>query len=307
MTVTLKSVKFEVQTRYDTHVTDDGRFRTVSDEDETIYNQSSGLYEKNPNDGAAHISLLTASGEAIGGVEQPLDPNFPLPYGQTGVQSVEKTYDGVPAGIQVDVVRPETDNVIKYTTDRSDPNSWTTELPTFSDAGAYTVYYAVEDEHGNYAAVTNFARVVIHPAEVVVTAHDVGKRADQPDPELTASVTGVNVTGDTPAEQTDALGNKYWVHTVTVLNANGDTDTLTYTLERDPGNTVGEYPIHAAGAEYQSGKVPDNANPNCHVTYVPVRSARHAQPPARPVRDAPAACACGRSCQSASVFGRLTP
>ena len=177
---------------------------------------------------------VTPASMVIGGVEQPLDPNFPLPYGESGVVSAEKTYDGEPTNIVVVVTRPEDGFVIKYTTDRTDPNSWTTEIPTFVNAGSHTVYYAVEDPSGNYAAVTNFSRVVIKPVEIVVKADDVGKRADQSDPELTATVSG-KLVGD---------------------------DEIVYELEREEGDAVGEYVVYAFGDEYQH-------NGNYHVTYEP--------------------------------------
>lgn len=222
-------------------------------------------------DGNADYTITKVNGEltvtpaamVIGGVEQPLDPNFPLPYGETGVVSVEKTYDGEPTNILVTVTRPENGYTIKYATNRSGP--WSDEVPIFTYAGSYTVYYAVEDEVGNYAAVTNFARVVINPAEVTVTANDVGKRQDQKtDPDLTATVAGVSVTREVVTTVTDEEGHVEYVHTVTLAND----DVITYSLTREPGTTVGEYPIYAGGDEYQSGK--DGVeNPNYHVTYVP--------------------------------------
>lgn len=128
----------------------------------------------------------------IGGEEQPYDPSDPLDYGETGVLDAVKVYDGIPTNIVVDVKRPSDGSChIWYTTNREDPDSWSTELPKFTDVCNQVVWYAV-DGNPNYVAVTNFARVIIYPREVVVKADDrtVKKGAENPN-DYTATVTGV--------------------------------------------------------------------------------------------------------------------
>lgn len=108
-------------------------------------------------------SLVVTPGQlVIGGKTQPLDPSRPLPQGQTGVEDVEKFYDGEGTNLVVTVTGAANPTVL-FTTNRSDAASWKADL-SLVEIGEYVVYYAVE-AHG-YASVTNFGRVIIKAPEI---------------------------------------------------------------------------------------------------------------------------------------------
>ena len=106
---------------------------------------------------------VTPAPITINGVTQPLDSRRPLDQGKTGVNDIVKEYDGVPTNLVVQVENVATPYTVKFTTNRSDPDSWKTDLGLV-DVGEYVVYYAVEAE--GYASVTNFGRVTIKVANV---------------------------------------------------------------------------------------------------------------------------------------------
>ena len=82
--------------------------------------------------------------------------------------------------------------------------------------------FSYNDKNVIASFVVNNGWMKITPAEVTVTANAISKDAGEPDPELTATVIGLY----------------------------GE-DTIDYTLERNPGETVGEYIIDVTGKEKQ--------------------------------------------------------
>jgi len=73
----LSNINFKVGVRYDTHVLDaEGKFQTS---DGANYNESTGQYEKNPNEGAAYVSLVNELGVGIG-VEGDAETEVPWRY-----------------------------------------------------------------------------------------------------------------------------------------------------------------------------------------------------------------------------------
>ena len=119
-----------------------------------------------------------------------------------------------------------------------------TSLPQGTDAGEYRVYYYVkgDDNHEDLVDENNTEdpqryygiTVTIAPAEVTVTADDKSMDYLGEEPELTATVDGLQ------GEDTE--------------------DLIEYDLSREEGDNVGEYVITPSGEEYQG---------NYHVTYVP--------------------------------------
>ena len=188
----------------------------------------------------------------------------------TTPEPVEKTYDGVPTNITVEVQNvvgdPITNDVtITYFYDPSNPQDpgdippdaeWTTDL-TFTDVGiSNKVWYVVEVP--GYDPVTNSAYVTIHPREIVVTADDKSKLPGAADPTLTWTVTdGTNaqgvVVGILPGEED-------------LVRAAVSND-VNHAISRTPGEAVTTaenppYPITVGGSENLG---------NYHVTYVPGR------------------------------------
>ena len=117
------------------------------------------------------------------------------------------TYDGKPHSI---VVTVPSDATVKYGTAEGTYNL--SEVPSYTAAGDYTVYYQVE--RPNYAVVTGSVKVTINKKDATITAHDKTKVAGEKDPELTYTVEGL-VEGE----------------------------ALTGALVRAEGEAVGEYAI----------------------------------------------------------------
>ena len=92
------------------------------------------------------------------------DPDNPRDYDDTGIEAVEKTYDGLPTNLVVNVTYPATGCTILYSTDLG--QTWQAENPTFTDAGSHTVY--VKLSAPNFAEVTTFSRVKINPRPLTV-------------------------------------------------------------------------------------------------------------------------------------------
>ncbi|MEA5002167.1 MAG: MBG domain-containing protein [Christensenella sp.] len=92
------------------------------------------------------------------------------------------------------------------------------EIPQFKNAGTYTVY--VKAENANYQDAIKELEAVIERAPLTVTADDQSKTEGETDPPLTAVVEGL-------------MG----------------TDSADYTLEREAGETAGNYTIHVSAAE----------------------------------------------------------
>lgn len=140
-----------------------------------------GNYEIEFRPGALSI---VKSPMVIGGVSQfgELDADDPLV--KTGVQRVEKTYDGVPTNITVRVDKPTgvgtgEDFHIQYS---ADGVNWSDENPQFEHAGTNKVWYSVTSgknyEDSNYFYVTNFSYVIINPAEIELTSASATKSYD---------------------------------------------------------------------------------------------------------------------------------
>jgi len=104
-----------------------------------------------------------------------------------------------------------------------------TESPSFTDVGTNKVWYVVTAP--NYAAITNYAWVVIDPRPATVTADNKTKEYGQADPALTVTVTGL-------------VGS----------------DTVTNAISRAPGEAYGDYAITPTGDARQG---------NYAVTYEP--------------------------------------
>jgi len=116
-------------------------------------------------------------------------------------------YDGKAHTI---VVNAGSDVTVKFGTVEGTYNL--TEVPTFTDAGKYTVYYQAEKT--NYATVTSSAKVIINKKKVTVAAQNNTKVYGQTDPELIYTADGL-------------LGS----------------DALTGALSRVAGEDVNEYDI----------------------------------------------------------------
>ena len=106
---------------------------------------------------------------------------------------------------------------------------WTTEAPSIKDVGKKTV--KVKAENANYVTAETEVTLKVTPKAVTVTAENKSKTYSEPDPKLTATVSGT-------------LNN----------------DTVRYTLSRVEGENAGDYAITPSGKASQG---------NYTVTYVP--------------------------------------
>ncbi len=148
------------------------------------------------------------------------------------------------------------------------------------DVGSYTVAPAGAETQGNYTVKFESGTLRIERAELIVTADHVVKAVGvETDPLLTATVTGWK-NGDDPLEDTtlvstqpDENGTVTRTYrrgsgaaevtfrvissvgadkTVTWTYKRGEDTLLTFTLNRDPGEEEGEYPITVSGEQNQS-------------------------------------------------------
>ncbi|MBO5554296.1 MAG: Ig-like domain-containing protein, partial [Solobacterium sp.] len=161
-----------------------------------------------PSESAETAAPETAEPEAS---EEPESEGFSIVVSDTSV-----VYDGMPHSVQV-TVSNEKGVSLSYNPDQS---GWQDEAPELTDVGSIRVAVRAEKEGSD--PVEKKAVLEVTPREVVVTCDENGKYADDPDPELTASVSGV-------------IG----------------ADTIQYTVSRDPGEEPGTYAIHAAGEAVQ--------------------------------------------------------
>ena len=100
-----------------------------------------------------------------------------------------KTYDGQVASIVAEAEKP--DSTLLYSTDGV---SWSTDNPSYVDAGTYTVYaMATNDGYRDTGAVS--ATIVVNPAPLVVTADSFSKVAGTDDPSFTHTFSG-EVSGE---------------------------------------------------------------------------------------------------------------
>lgn len=162
-------------------------------------------------------------------------------------RGIVKTYDGQAVAVVAEAAIRE-NSTVEYSVDGG---AWTTQQPTFLNAGTYEV--AVRATNPNYETVEKAVTVVINRAPVTVAAVAASKTAGAADPALTATVSGM-VNGE-PAS------------------------LISYTVARTAGELVGSYQIVPTGLAIQG---------NYAVTYVPATLTVSAAPVV-PVTVTPAA------------------
>ena len=140
---------------------------------------------------------------------------------------IVKTYDGQILTVTATAVCD--DSTLEYSVD---DGAWTTQQPTFLNAGTYEV--TIRAINPNYETVVKAVTVVVNRAPVTVAAVAASKTAGAADPTLTATVSGL-VNGE-PAS------------------------LISYTVARAAGELVGSYQIVPTGLAIQG---------NYAVTYVP--------------------------------------
>ncbi len=137
---------------------------------------------------------------------------------------IAKTYGGTDPALTATVTGVADGNVVTYTLSRAAGET----------TGTYTITPTGAAEQGNYDVTYQTGTFTIARATATVTADDKEKMADQVDPELTATVSGLQ---------------------------NGDAaSVISYTLSRAAGEAEGDYAITPSGEAEQG---------NYDVTYVP--------------------------------------
>ena len=150
---------------------------------------------------------------------------------------VTKTYDGQVASIVANAAQPN--STIEYSVDGQ---NWTTNNPTFTDVGTYTVQARAINP--NFAQVIASADVVVSPATITVTANNQTKVAGTADPELTYAFSGVvnnevaRFMGGLQREAGEDVGSYAINQGDLALVDNGDFRASNYTLEFVPGTLV---------------------------------------------------------------------
>ena len=143
-------------------------------------------------------------------------------------RGIVKTYDGQTVAVVAEAAIRE-NSTVEYSVDGG---AWTTQQPTFLNAGTYEV--TVRATNPNYKTVKKAVTVVVNRAPVTVAAVAASKTAGAADPALTATISGM-VAGE-PAS------------------------LISYTVARTAGELVGSYQIVPTGLAIQG---------NYAVTYVP--------------------------------------
>ena len=150
---------------------------------------------------------------------------------------ITKTYDGQVASIVANAAQPN--SIIEYSVDGQ---NWTTNNPTFTDVGTYTVQARAINP--NFAQVIASADVVVSPATITATANNQTKVAGTADPELTYAFSGVvnnevaRFMGGLQREAGEDVGSYAINQGDLALVDNGDFRASNYTLEFVPGTLV---------------------------------------------------------------------
>lgn len=152
------------------------------------------------------------------------------------------TYDGQEHGINVKVTEPATAK-ISYSTDAGEDKTYSTNNPTFTDVGEYTVYYKIEDE--DYMEVRGSQKVTITERNIVVTANEQcilqGNDISQEDYAITDEglATGDTLTCSLAPSTGELTGNgTITVSNVRVINRSGKDVTKNYEIYCASGNLV---------------------------------------------------------------------
>lgn len=167
------------------------------------------------------------------------------------------TYDGDPHSITVNVTKPEgTTTYYRTSEDEStDAGQWSTENPTFTDAGTYTVYWKVEK--AGYTTASGSATVQINKADI--TGYSVTANPDV-NYDGTAHVSA-DVTTGTPADATITYTYGEQTYNKVPSFTNVDSYTVSYTISAGDnyndatGNytfTIKEGTLTVTGTDYNA-------------------------------------------------------
>ena len=169
------------------------------------------------------------------------------------------TYDGLPhnasGGMVVKVggaTLTDGDYTIYYTTARPDdenelnPSAYgsSTTMPSYTDAGSYTVYYLVDAK--NYNDVAGSFTVEIERAMLTLTRDVTTTKTYDSTTEAASQVTNVELTGKQNYENISAIRDSAVYNEATVNGAK--TITITYTLTTEDGAKLENYTVKIADA-----------------------------------------------------------
>ncbi|MDO4806901.1 MAG: MBG domain-containing protein, partial [Coriobacteriales bacterium] len=132
-------------------------------------------------------------------------------------KDAEKVYNGAEPTLQATVdglVNNDSESVIKYKLSREQGKN----------VGTYKISVEADAEQGNYVVKCETGTFTINPKQVNIVVDNKAKEFGQPDPELTSTAYGL-VAGE----------------------------QITYTLEREAGEQVGEYAIEAKIQDVEQG------------------------------------------------------
>ncbi|WP_102341893.1 MBG domain-containing protein [Galactobacillus timonensis] len=210
-------------------VTADSKSKTYGEKDPELTAQVSGTLG---ND-TVRYTLSREKGEVVGSYTitpsgEASQGNYTVTY-ETGTFTISKSgsltltangyegeYDGKShAASAIAIVTEGT--TISYQVGNGE---WTTEAPSIKDVGEQKVN--VKAENANYETASTTVTLKVKPKAVIVTAENTGKTYGDPDPELTAKVSGTL-----------------------------DNDTVSYSLSRAEGEAVGTYTITPSGEANQ--------------------------------------------------------
>ena len=210
-------------------VTADDKSKKYGDDDPPLTAQVTGLKDGDA-DSVINYTLTRAEGEDVGPYTitpsgNTVQGNYVVVF-KTGTLTINKApaaelglvaegYDGVYDGDTHEASASTTvteGTTIEYSTGEN----WSTNAPSIKDVGELAVQ--VRATNPNYETATDSVTLKVDPKTVTITADDKRKEYDNnpaTDPELTATVIGVL-----------------------------EGETVDYSLSRDEGQDVDEYPIH---------------------------------------------------------------
>ncbi|MBO6301230.1 MAG: Ig-like domain-containing protein [Ruminiclostridium sp.] len=131
---------------------------------------------------------------------------------------------------------------MQYSTDGA---SWSTTVPTGTNADSYTVYYKIDETDEVNGVTSTPVNVSIARKAAVVTADNKNRTTLEIDPELTATVTGLVGSDTVNYTLSRAAGEDVGTYTIT---PGGDTEQGNYTVTYQTGTfTITEGVIAVSG------------------------------------------------------------
>ena len=224
----------------------------------------------------SNVKIVNAAGEDVTGNYNVSYTAGKLVIGETVIESSATDYagiyDGQAHGIAINVIKP-LDAKITYSTDGI---NYGTDIPLYTDAGIYEVFYRIEKE--NYITADGHKKITIEAKDLTITASDQTISYGSTISEDLYMVTGLAV-GDkveiltlTPSTVDVTDNGTIAVSNVKIVNAAGEDVTDNYNVsyiagelivkEKEPENGSEENNGNAGNADANAGNAGANTGAN---------------------------------------------